>query len=80
MNTLTKEYTLLFNTITDAEEALRQLSLTLMEAQRRAEALFFGAEQGAPPGKGAGPAAPLQGENGGVPPPPPPPPAVPLNG
>ena len=45
MNTLTKEYTLLFNAITDAEEALRQLSLTLMEAQRRAEELFLDAEQ-----------------------------------
>ena len=53
MNTLTKEYTLLFNTITDAEEALRQLSLTLMEAQRRAEELFLEAEQEAPTEKGA---------------------------
>ena len=50
MNTLTKEYTLLF---TDAEEALRQLSLTLMEAQRRAEELFLEAEQEAPAEKGA---------------------------
>ena len=53
MNTLTKEYTLLFNTITDAEEALRQLSLTLMEAQRQAEELFLEAEQEAPAEKGA---------------------------
>ena len=45
MNTLTKEYTLLFNTITDAEEALRQLSLT--------EELFLEAEQEAPAEKGA---------------------------
>ena len=51
MNTLTKEYTLLFNT--DAEEALRQLSLTLMEAQRQAEELFLEAEQEAPAEKGA---------------------------
>ena len=53
MNTLTKEYTLLFNTITAAEEALRQLSLMLMEAQRRAEELFLEAEQEAPAEKGA---------------------------
>ena len=53
MNTLTKEYTLLFNTITDAEEALRQLSLTLMEAQRRAEELFLEVEQEAPAEKDA---------------------------
>ena len=39
MNTLTKEYTL--------------LSLTLMEAQRRAEELFLEAEQEAPAEKGA---------------------------
>ena len=44
---------LLFNTITDAEEALRQLSLTLMEAQRQAEELFLEAEQEAPAEKGA---------------------------
>ena len=41
------------NTITDAEEALRQLSLTLMEAQRRAEELFLEAEQEAPAEKDA---------------------------
>lgn len=35
------------------EEALRQLSLTLMEAQRQAEELFLEAEQEAPAEKGA---------------------------
>ena len=53
MNTLKKEYTMLFNTIFHAEEALRQLSLTLMEAQRQAEELFLEAEQEAPAEKGA---------------------------
>ena len=53
MNTLTKEYTLQFNIITGAEEALRELSLMLMEAQRRAEELFLEAEQEAPAEKGA---------------------------
>ena len=40
-------------TAENAEEALRQLSLTLMEAQRRAEELFLEAEQEAPAEKGA---------------------------
>ena len=53
MNTLTKEYTLLFNTITNAEEALLKRSLTLMEAPRQAEELFLEAEQEAPAEKGA---------------------------
>ena len=53
MNTLTKEYTLLFNTITDAEEALRQLNLMLYEAQPRGEGLFSEAGQEAPAEKGA---------------------------
>lgn len=41
MQTITKEYLLLFNTLTDAEEALRRLETRLIEAQRRAEELFL---------------------------------------
>ena len=41
MKNIAKEYLLLFNTITDAEETLRQLRAKLMEAQRQAEALYL---------------------------------------
>lgn len=41
METLTKEYLLLFNTLTDAEESLRQLREVMQNAQRQAEALFM---------------------------------------
>lgn len=41
MQTIAKEYLLLFNTLTDAEESLRQLEARLMEAQRKAEELFL---------------------------------------
>lgn len=41
MQTIDKEYLLLFNALTDAEETLRWLELRLMEAQRQAEELFL---------------------------------------
>lgn len=41
MLNIPKEYSLLFNAITDAEESLRRLQVSLMEAQRRAEELFI---------------------------------------
>lgn len=41
MQTITREYLLLFNTLTDAEETLHTLEARLMEAQRRAEELFL---------------------------------------
>ncbi len=41
MQTIAKEYLLLFNTLTDAEETLRRLEARLMEAQRQAEELFL---------------------------------------
>jgi len=45
MRNITKEYALLFNTITDTEETLRQLQQNLMKAQRLAEALFLEDEE-----------------------------------
>ena len=41
MNSPKKEYLLLFNAITDTEEALRQLRADLMAVQQRAEELFL---------------------------------------
>lgn len=41
MQNITKEYTLLFNALTDAEEALRQLSEQLVSIQQQAEELFL---------------------------------------
>lgn len=41
MQTIAKEYLLLFNTLTDAEETLRRLEARLIEAQRQAEELFL---------------------------------------
>ena len=41
MNPISKEYLLLFNAITSAEETLSQLRESLMEAQRQAEELFL---------------------------------------
>lgn len=41
MQSIAKEYLLLFNTLTDAEESLRTLEARLVEAQRRAEELFL---------------------------------------
>lgn len=44
MQTITREYLLLFNAITDAEETLCQLRSKLMEAQQQAEELFLDGE------------------------------------
>ena len=41
MEHIAKEYLLLFNVITDAEETLRALQMKLMEAQQKAEALYL---------------------------------------
>ncbi|MHA5219688.1 hypothetical protein [Dysosmobacter sp.] len=41
MLNIPREYLLLFNAITDAEESLRRLQVSLMETQRRAEELFI---------------------------------------
>ena len=41
MQNITKEYTLLFNTISDTEEALRALSDRLISIQQQAEELFL---------------------------------------
>ncbi len=41
MQTISKEYILLFNALTDAEEALRHLEARLIEAQQQAEELFL---------------------------------------
>lgn len=46
MQKIPREYLLLFNAITDAEESLRRLQVSLMEAQRRAEELFIESEDG----------------------------------
>mgnify|MGYP001756083303 FL=1 len=40
-HTLTKEYLLLFNALTDTEETLRQLREDLIAVQRQAEELFL---------------------------------------
>ena len=48
MQNIPREYLVLFNAITDAEEALRRLQVSLMEAQRRAEDLFIEAGDAAP--------------------------------
>lgn len=44
MPNVTKEYLVLFNAITDAEESLRRLQAGLIAAQQRAEDLFLEAE------------------------------------
>ena len=41
MKDIAKEYLLLFNVMTDAEEALRALQCKLVEAQQKAEALYL---------------------------------------
>ena len=41
MDMISKEYLLLFNAITDAEETLRVLRETLIAVQQRAETLFL---------------------------------------
>lgn len=44
MQKVAKEYALLFNAITDAQEVLRQLQAALIVAQQRAEDLFLEGE------------------------------------
>ena len=41
MKPITKEYLLLFNTLTETEETLRRLRERLMFAQRQAEELYL---------------------------------------
>lgn len=41
MKIISKEYLLLFNALTDAEESLRQLQERLMNIQRQAEELYL---------------------------------------
>lgn len=41
MKTISKEYLLLFNAVTDAEESLRQLREKLVAVQQQAEELFL---------------------------------------
>ena len=41
MQTITQEYVLLFNALTDTEETLRQLSRRLIAIQQQAEELFL---------------------------------------
>jgi len=48
MNTISKEYLLLFNAITDAEETLNQLRSRLIAAQQRSEELFLEEEPSLP--------------------------------
>lgn len=48
MDTLTKEYLLLFNTLTDVAETLRLLRDELMAVQRQAEALYISREDRVP--------------------------------
>ena len=44
MQTISQEYLLLFNAITDAEESLYRLRTQLIAVQRQAEELFLEAE------------------------------------
>ena len=41
MKTISKEYLLLFNAVTDTEESLRQLREKLVAVQQQAEELFL---------------------------------------
>ena len=45
MDAIKKEYTLLFNAITDAENTLEQLRTQLIAAQQQAEELFLSAAE-----------------------------------
>ena len=45
MKTISKEYLLLFNTISNTEKLLDQVKSQLMEAQMRAEELFLVEEE-----------------------------------
>lgn len=48
MNPISKEYVLLFNAITDAQETLDRLRQALVEAQQQAEELYLGADDALP--------------------------------
>lgn len=58
MKTISKEYLLLFNAITDAEEALRQLRERLIDIQRQAEELYLEETDTAQDASSASPEAP----------------------
>ena len=49
MQKVSKEYLLLFNAITDAEESLRRLQARLIDAQQKAEELFITDDEADPP-------------------------------
>ena len=46
MQTISKEYALLFNAMTAAEDILAQLRQTLIDAQRQAEELYLAQQEG----------------------------------
>ena len=48
MQKVSKEYLLLFNAITDAEESLCRLRARLMDAQRQAEELYIAGNDAGP--------------------------------
>ena len=52
MENLSKEYLLLFNAITDAEETLAQMREDLIAAQQQAEELFMAKDEAVPPTAG----------------------------
>lgn len=49
MQNITKEYLLLFNTITDISEELSRLQNRLLEAQEQAEELYIRRQEGSAP-------------------------------
>ena len=49
MQSISKEYLFLFNTLSDAADSLTQLRASLMDAQRQAEELFLQRTDGCPP-------------------------------
>lgn len=53
MTAIPKEYLLLFNAVTDTEQALARLRETLLEAQLRAEELFLEGSGGDDPPAGS---------------------------
>ncbi len=48
MQNLSKEYLVLFNAITDAEESLRRLRARLIDAQQKAEELYIAGHDAGP--------------------------------
>ena len=57
MTAISKEYLLLFNTVTDTERALSQLRETLLQAQRQAEELFLEQSDGSAPSQESRPSS-----------------------